>query len=329
MHYRGNAANPRCKGWHWAKLMLIEMVEFEGFDRIKAAVSPHLSGADTDCHSLFDNMEFLFWGRAETAPGLWIAGGLTKSGHSVTGSAPSTAEALLGLIGELAETQTGATRSAYRDPDKIHGFAAHRQRPLAIRHARDELIERHVVGDWWQGHGAARIWHGRETDRILQDRGQGRRENRPYLTLVLADRPDRSVIVTASFNPAGREFCFGAACRAAQDTAFLASARELAQAEFGLRLAQTKRQVLGDARLSSADRLTLDMAEQVDRDRLLSHLAGSEPVADDGPDPIPTAIAEFDVAALGGWLHVVGAVAAAPTHRPPSKANPFSHINLY
>lgn len=115
-------------------------------------------------------------------------------------------------------------------------------------------------------------------------------------------------MLAVSFDAKGYGFCFGAACRETPEAAALSAANELAQAEVGLWLAETKEGDHGKARLSPADRLTLDLARKIDREGFLA----SPLVAKHALPELKSGPADFEIQSLGLYadcLHVATALA--------------------
>lgn len=311
--------------------LLIDWVELDGATAVNRAMASLFCGEDLPFLSVFDLVDYLFYGRAETAPLVWVVGGLSRKGYSLTASGASLTDALRGIAGEVAETEMRAIRSAYPDPQMLCGFAAHSSRQTAIAHARAELIERFVVLNWWQGRCGGTVWQHERTVQRLVAHGPARFALRPPLIVEIDDAPGAAVVFVASFDTLGRDFCFGSACRQDPETAAMAAGYELAQAEMGLYLARMKRHQFGDAGLSAADRTTLTMADKVDRDSLLSSRLTALQADREKTLRLPAdSIIAHDVGLIANWLYVVRASASAPQMTGASLPTaPFANVNLY
>lgn len=179
------------------------------------------------------------------APGLFLAGAVfpTEAGpRSATGVATTLRGARARMDSERAEIvalvagpETRMTKGGE------FGVAAGPGRDLSLARAVLETVERVSVRLWWAGRGGALA--SAEVGAALADaaktwkRGAGRSWR--AVDISLCGLPPVFVVVSAAAD--GRELCFGAACRTSRVRAARAALKELCQMEFGLELAQRRR----------------------------------------------------------------------------------------
>lgn len=253
--------------------MLDDLTEFESAEAVHAAMRALAHPAAAILPSPFALVDYLFWGRSRGHPGIWIAGGLTVSGQSLTGSGPTAGQALWGVAGEAAEHAARAAAGLLGAAHAGCEFGAHPLPAQAAAQARFEAVERRAVRRWWQGLAGARA---------LPPDGGG--AGRPALAVQIEAPPGFAVVLAASFDADGHGFAFGAACRGDAAQARGHAMRELAQAEFGLDLVRMR---AGSAGLSAADRDSLAVASGTMRRDIEARLgpgrgeAEAEPVYED------------------------------------------------
>lgn len=266
-------------------------------------------------------LDYLFWGRSPDDPQVWIAGALTLSGASATGSGLTLRAALWSVVGEAAESTVRARNPPTSGPQ---GFGAHARPDLAARHASQELHERLALGQWWDGTRPGRSLDPARLAVRLARLGLGRRGHRAIVGVQVPMR-ESVAIALVSFDRGGVApgFCIGTALRRTLDAALRSAALELAQSEFGLALARMKRDRVGAGRLTPADRLNLRLAEGVCPAALSAHLGAAR-----GPDPgLPDCRLE-DLGSVADELHVVRASPASPP--PPRPADrPFGALDIF
>lgn len=249
--------------------VLFDLIETEGRQAVLAELYQARWTTSFPIDRIFGHLAYLFYGRAKTAPQVWVAGAVTHSGRSVTGSGRSQEAALLGVAGEIAEFETREQRPLLGEGSLAKGYGAHPVRQCAIDHARYEVMERFYVMQWWRGLRCGVLWDQVNAAQIRSDAPMA---DRTPLVFDVARAEGASVVIVASFDKNGMGFCFGAACRANDQLAAMAAANELAQAEVGLYLAEMKHQRFGAERLSAADHVALNLAKTVSRDVVLSNM---------------------------------------------------------
>ncbi len=138
------------------------------------------------------------------------------------------------------------------------GCAAGPTADLACRSALLEAVERHAVRLWWEEGRPARpvalerlVGTGAAS---LLATLRGEVSNRVSVLLDLASVPGLPVAAAVSFDPDGRGFAAGAACRPDAGAALRSALIEMAQMEIARDVVALKRARLGAAALSPADR---------------------------------------------------------------------------
>lgn len=250
--------------------MLDDLTEFESADAVQAAMRARGHPAAGIVPSPFALVDYLFWGRSRRFAGVWIAGGLTVSGQSLTGSGPTAEQALWGVAGEAAEHAARAAAGLLGAAHAACGFGAHPVPGRAAAQARFEAVERRAVRRWWQG-----LAGGLALPPVAGGAG------RPAIGVQIDAPAGFAVVLVASFDAEGREFAFGAACRGDVGQARDSALRELAQAEFGLDLVRMR---AGSAGLSAADRDSLMVAGGTVRADIEARLARGPAGTEAEPD---------------------------------------------
>ncbi|MEM7544678.1 MAG: YcaO-like family protein [Pseudomonadota bacterium] len=172
------------------------------------------------------------------APGLTLVGAHATGPDgplSATGIGSSAASARARCQSEQAEAACLPPRSS------LSGIAAHPDAEHAALNAIEELIERWLVGRWWQGAIPAQTPDPlllRRFDQCSRDWSCTDRRQRGLAALTASALP--TVMVAWSCNHEHRAIAFGAACRIDPSAATRAALRELCQMEFSLGLILTK-----------------------------------------------------------------------------------------
>jgi hypothetical protein len=258
--------------------LLVDIQEYETPNIDRELSTGAALDAPLFCLPVLCQLDYLFVGRCGSAPALRIAGGILSDGTPVSGAGAAARSALTRLAGEAAEQlalrqppplapgalqpatlalpatalpplratcwrsgkEVAVAASALPDGSRGHtgyseGLAAHTDPALALRHGVGELVERHAVRLWWAGARQGRHLSGTQalTDEVL-----GPERVRRTILLDLTGEIELPVILAASFDARGREFCFGAAAGASGEAAARAALRELGASEFGLSLAR-------------------------------------------------------------------------------------------
>ncbi len=312
--------------------MLAGLVELEGRAAIAARLAEERPALWQACPAAYDGIGYLFWGRAPAAPALWVAGAVGDGGHPATGSGRSVGAALAGIAGELAEAACRAadTAPALGGTAAACGHGAHPDPAEAARHAAQEAQERLCIGQWWQGARGATLWDGPGLDRALTAAGTPRGPRRPVLALCLSAAAERAeeVVLLASFDRDGGRFAFGAACRDTRQQALAAAARELAQAEFGLTLAEAK--AAGGQALARSETGALRLAAEVTPGGLRAMAQDRPPAPPAAAPPAAAAAVLRPLGLFAGHLHVAEAtIPAGPAAPLPVHAAPYAHLALY
>ncbi len=313
--------------------MLLDLREFEGRKAILAAIDDGQQLRDGPLFRVFSHLNYLFYGRAQTAPNIWIAGALTRRGVSVTGSGQTLEEAFLRIAGETAEAFMRNVDAASASEPLSHGYGSHTVAAYAARHAWCELIERICVVNWWRGMRRGELWDQERTARALDECSQSQRlSDREVRFVDVTMWLKTAVIIALSFDRSGYGFCFGAACSKNKQLAAHSAANELVQAEFGLQIALMKHKRFGAKNLSKKDRLNLLHARKLDRDQILSGEFIAQPIDTEGEDR-RIAVPQLNLSDLGmfeGKFHVVEATAphkSALYHQMLER--PFADVPLY
>ncbi len=317
--------------------VLIGLREIEGPDRIAMLAAEILDGAETAVLPVFSHLNYLFYGRAATAPWIWFFGGVTDLGLSVTGSGPDRRAGLMAVAGEVAEAHLAGSAHSDLGADNPaqRGIGAGPSAGAAARHAACELAERVSVQRWWAG--AAPALGPLDQSVLSEAQGQVVWSDRARETVLmhLADLGEAQVVVAASFEAAGGDFCFGAACRDSLNQAAYSATNEMVQAEIGLEIARLKTTRASGGTPARADKLALDLAATVTKDVIFSsHLLRAGPIGDmiQADEDFLTGIETTPLGLFENALHVAEAAllpqAAILAHAPNAQA-PFGHLDLY
>jgi hypothetical protein len=270
-------------------ILLIGLIEADGHDAVQDAVRGAAIGDLARLGPALARVNYLFFGRAATWPSLYLAGAVLDGGLSATGSGSRLVQALWSVAGEAAEAEMRAA-TGHADRPLTFGFGAHHDAALAAGHAMAEVVERYAVLEWWAGRRGLR----QMDPAILTGTLTPPARDRDLHLWDLGAWPGGCVTLAASFDPNGKGFCFGAACRLRLDQAAGAAVCELVQAEFGLDLSRMKLDRFGADRLLDSDRLTLRQAAEVFLADLPRATATALPAV-----PLADVAASIRVASLG------------------------------
>lgn len=258
--------------------MLRHLAEYEAPGQFHALGTGAPLPAHPGCGPIIEQLDYLFHGQAIAAPGIMLAGGVTKDGIAVSGAGTTVASALTRLCGETAEQlamarpldeapQTLPRRCRGASPATTWIVARAMAGTDTVAVPRD-LCRAGLPDREGQSEGlaagptiGAALQHGvmeRIERRAVRDwwAGHGRavritdahsliaklgapRERRSHL-LFLPNDSGVPVFLAASFDRSGHGFCFGSAAHPDPARAARAALRELAQSEFGLQLARQR-----------------------------------------------------------------------------------------
>ena len=287
-----------------ARKVLSQLVELDGCDAIARQLGRQFPDVEAAAAGAFGCLDYLFWGQSPKVPGVWIAGGVTQAGQSVTGSGQFLNAALLSVAGEVAEAALRRADAAATDRSGTLGHGAHPDRALAGRHAAQEALERYAVRSWWRCQRQGRIWQQDRLARAATQTGLIPTKARSWLVIEIPAKAGLSVLLVASFDAGDGQFCFGAACRSDPIAAFHSAALELAQAEFGLAIARMKRD--SGVPLTRDDDRTLHQAQHIRRADLVDRASDSAAAPPDLPDPHLRLLGSF-----GDRIHIMEALLSA------------------
>lgn len=153
-----------------------------------------------------------------------------------------------------------------------HGCAAGATAETALSAALCEWVERDAALRWWRGEQPPASV-GEPAAAAAADWLAVARRGRSSRSTVLLDIGAGSavpVIVAASFDPDGSGAAFGMKAHADPATAARGALREMAQMEFGLRLAQVKRERQGQTALTPGDVAALRRAARTRHSALVT-----------------------------------------------------------
>lgn len=241
------------------------------------------------CTDVLAQLDYLFLGHPSAVPALTIAGGLLADGTSVSGAGESPCAALVRLAGEAAEqlglravveglspsgdvplldwngvyaghgARTVLPLTSTDTAGFSEGLAAHTEIASARLHGVLELFERDAAAHWWAGATPAVLLTDAE-EAVVE--ALGARPNRQTRIVDVTCDTGVPVVVAASFDDCGADFCFGAAAGASLVAAIGGALRELGAAEFGQILEQSRGgEDTVEKHGQSADTLTLSVLE--------------------------------------------------------------------
>lgn len=146
-----------------------------------------------------------------------------------------------------------------------HGCAAGPDGDAALAAALCEWVERDAALTWWAGERAARTPGGAAEDagRAWLAVARGDAADRVTHLLDIGEGSAVPVMVAASFDRQGGGAAFGMKADAEPARAATGALREMAQMEFGLRLAQMKRDRQGEGALTPGDAAILRRAAAI------------------------------------------------------------------